>query len=191
MEVLKHNWDWIAANPWGSLALAFMIFMGGWGLARLFYGERLELLKIKSEKLDPIRKPASSRSYVYKSHGRHGRNALATTTHDAVVGEPMSLAALIPVEGRLHVVLQGPPPASLGEIHAAWHYSIAGVTNWTASRYQESTNAPTQHFNAEEGVADLHIEFARAGYVTIEAFEGDQRSVTWTKRLHVLPPRSL
>lgn len=49
MELFEKNWDWISSNPWGFLALSVAIFALGWQVAKLYYGERIELLKIKRD----------------------------------------------------------------------------------------------------------------------------------------------
>jgi hypothetical protein len=49
MELLQQNWGWITSNPWGFATFAVVIFGLGWGAARLFYGERIELLKVRAD----------------------------------------------------------------------------------------------------------------------------------------------
>jgi hypothetical protein len=186
MDIIKANWDWIASNPWGFVALSALIFGAGWGFAKLFYGERIELLKAQiasTSKGDSKTGPETN--FRYKPHGRHGRNLLAGTTHEAIVEEDLSLQANIPDGKKLHIVLYGPPPQSISETSGAWYFSVMGVNNWTASTYQESTSGCIQHFNAEEGAAEMQFHFARPGQVRIEAFEGEDKTATWSKILHV------
>lgn len=186
MDLFKANWDWIASNPWGFAALSLLMFGLGWGLAKLLYGERLELLKVQLFSLSkscPENGPVTE--FRYRSHGRHGRNVLADTTHDVTIDEKLSFQADVPDGEKLHVVLHGPQPQLLSETSGAWHFSVIGVNNWTNSKYQENTSGCVQHFNAEEGPADMQFFFARPGQVKIEVFEGDSRAATWSKSLHV------
>ena len=186
MELNKANWDWILNNPWGFAALSLLIFGAGWGLAKLFYSERIELLKAQIASAGTRSSESSPVSgFHYRSHGRHGRNLLAETTHDVVVDEQLSFQATVPEGRRVHVVLRGPQPHSLSETAGAWYFPVIGVNNWTASKYQENTSGCVQHFNAEEGPADMQLFFARAGRVQIEAFEGDDRAATWSKCIYV------
>jgi hypothetical protein len=158
----------------------------GWGVARQLYIERIELLKAQiasPSKISSENGPVTD--FRYRPHGRHGRNVLAETTHDVAVGEQLSLQANVPEGKKLHVVLHGPQPQSLSEISGAWHFSVIGVNNWTNSRYQENTSGCVQHFNAEEGPADMQFFFSRPGQVEVQVFEGDDRAATWSKSLHV------
>jgi hypothetical protein len=186
MELLQQNWAWISDNPWGFAALVILLFGAGWGAARTFYTERIELLKEKLSAMDgnPVKNGADT-TFRYKSNGRHGPNVLSTTVHDAVVGQHLSFQAQIPDNQKLHVVLHGPPPSSLSDTAAAWYFNVAGIDNWVASRYRESASSPTQHFNAESGPAEMQFSFGRAGDVRIEVFEGDSPTATWSKRIHV------
>lgn len=186
MGLLQQNWGWITANPWGFAAFVVSAFGAGWGVARLFYGERIELLKARAGSPNQHgAKEAPVRKFLYVANGRHGPNLLGATTHDAFVGQELSLRADIPDNENLHVVLHGPPHAHLSDTSGAWHYNVAGVTNWVISKYQDNTSSPVQHFNAESGRAELQLIFARAGNVHVEVFEGDSSSASWTKEIRV------
>ncbi|MGH8397634.1 MAG: hypothetical protein ACRETA_05250 [Gammaproteobacteria bacterium] len=156
------------------------------GAARLFYSERIELLKLKAS-ASP--KTASSQesavNFQYRTSGRHGPNLLGSATHDVNVGQHISFQADVPQGEKLHVVLHGPPAPSLSAISAAWYFNVVGIVNWVASNYQESTSSPTQHFNAEAGPADMQLHFGRAGDVLIEVFESDSTEATWSKSVRV------
>lgn len=186
MDLLQQNWGWITANPWGFSAFVVLAFGAGWGAAKLFYGERIELLKARagSPNQQSAEKSAISK-FQYVANGRHGPNLLGATTHDAFVGQELSLRADIPDNEMLHVVLHGPPHAYLSDASGAWHYNVVGVTNWVISKYQDDTSSPVQHFNAEPGRAELQLIFARAGNVRVEVFEGDSSLVSWSKDIRV------
>ena len=186
MELLRQNWAWIALNPWGFTALVVVAFGLGWGAARLFYSERIELLKLKvGEAGKTASGKAPTTKFQYKTNGRHGPNVLATSTHDAEIDQRMSFQAYIPEGQQLHVILHGPPMVDLGQTPAAWGFNVVGVVNWVASTYQESTTAPLQHFNAESGQAEMQFFFWRTGDVRIEVFEGDSTNPSWSKSIRV------
>lgn len=186
MDLLRQNWGWIAGNPWGFTAIVVVVFVAGWGAARLFYSERIELLKLRITDAGKAAsgKPASNK-IQYNPSGRHGPNILAASTHDAEIDQRLSFQANIPDGQKLHVVLYGPPPVNLGHIRGAWGFNVVGVVNWVASTYQESTTTPVQHFNAESGQAEMQFFFWRAGNVRIEVFENDNTSPSWSKSIHV------
>ena len=190
MDLIKANWDWIASNPWGFAALAALLFGAGWGFAKLLYSERIELLKAQiaaSSESGTSKIPATK--FLYRPNGRHGRNVLADTTHDVTAGDQLSFQADVPDGKKLHVVVHGPPPQSLSETFGAWYFSVIGVNNWTHSTYQENTSGPIQHFNAEDGRADMMFFFGRPGEVLIDVFEGDSKSPAWSKTIHVADKR--
>lgn len=186
MELLQRNWGWITTNPWGFATFVVLAFGAGWGVAKLFYGERIELLQARagSPNQQSDKKSAVSK-FQYVANGRHGPNLLAATTHDAFVGQELSLRADIPDNETLHVVLHGSAHANLSDASVAWHYNVVGVTNWVMSKYQNNTSSPVQHFNAVSGRAELQLTFARAGNVHVEAFEGDSSSASWSKDIRV------
>lgn len=186
MDLLRQNWGWITANLWGFATFVVLAFCAGWGVAKLFYGERIELLKARagSQNKQSDKESAVSK-FQYVANGRHGPNLLAATTHDAFVGQELSLRADIPDNEMLHVVLHGPPHTHLSDTSGAWHYNVVGVTNWVISMYQDNTSSPVQHFNAESGRAELQLIFARAGNVHVEVFEGDSFSASWSKDIRV------
>ncbi|MHB1282416.1 MAG: hypothetical protein ACYCZI_00890 [Metallibacterium scheffleri] len=186
MDLLKQYWGWITANPWGFATFVVMAFGAGWGVAKRFYGERIELLKARLGGPNQHSVKESSVSKIlYVTNGRHGPNLLGATTHDAFVGQVLSLRADIPENETLHVVLHGPPYAHLSDTSGAWHYNVVGVTNWIISKYQDNTSSPVQHFNAESGRAELELSFSRAGNVRVEVFECDSSSASWTKDIRV------
>lgn len=186
VDLLRQNWAWIASNPWAFAAFVVVAFGFGWGAARLFYSERIELLKLKASA--SLKAPSAQESAVkfqYRATGRHGPNLLGSATHDVKVGQHISFQADVPQGEKLHVVLHGPPIPSLGASSAAWYFNVVGVVNWVASTYQESTSSPVQHFNAEAGLADMQFYFGRAGDVFIEVFEGESTEATWSKSIRV------
>jgi len=188
VDLLRQNWTWIASNPWAFAAFVVVAFGFGWGAARLFYSERIELLKLKagaSLRSSSAYEPATK--FQYRISGRHGPNLLGSATHDVKVGQHISFQAYVPQGEKLHVVLHGPPQTSLSAMPAAWYFNVVGVVNWVASTYQEGTSSATQHYNAESGPADMQFHFARAGDVSIEVFEGDSTEPTWTKSIRVHP----
>lgn len=71
MELFEKNWEWIASNPWGSIGLAILCFVSGWGVAKLFYQERLEILKEKRLNNSPTNVLSK---FFYPEHGRNGKN---------------------------------------------------------------------------------------------------------------------
>lgn len=187
MGLLQQNWGWITANPWGFTTFLALAFGAGWGAAKLFYGERIELLKAKAS--SPNQRSAKEqsirKSHLYVANGRHGPNLLGATTHDVFIGQELSLRADIADNETLHVVLHGPPHACLSDTSGAWYYNVVGVTNWVISKYQDNTSSPVQHFNAESGLAELKLIFSRSGNVRVEVFEGDSSSASWTKDIRV------
>ena len=186
MGLLQQNWGWVTANPWSFATFIILAFGAGWGAAKLFYGERIELLKAKvGSPSQQSTKESVIGKVQYVANGRYGPNLLAATTHDAFVGQELSLRADIPDDETLHVVLHGPPHAYLNDTSGAWHYDVVGVTNWVISKYQDNTSSPVQHFNAESGRAELQLTFARTGNVRVEVFEGDSSSASWGKDIRV------
>lgn len=186
MEFLRQNWEWIAMNPWGFGTFIILAFGAGWTAAKLFYRERLELLKARAESTNHVTNSESAAQvFEYVANGRHGPNILAATLHDIVVDQELSLRANIPEGQTLHVVLHGSPDEYLDDTSAAWAYNVVGVTNWVMSKYQDSTSPPVQHFNAESGRAELELSFCRPGIVRVEVFEGSGTTPTWVKELCV------
>lgn len=181
MDLLQQNWLWITGNPWGATGLALLCITLGWGAAGLLYQERIEILK--ERQAAPEKQNSSSAAFAYPSIGRHGKNVLANSTNHVFVGEWLSFRAEIPPKSRLHIELQGPKPEHLGDTGASWSYSI-GTINWTASGYDAHAGG-RQSFEAEEGTADLKLQFARPGAVQITALEGASQAPSWTRTLRV------
>lgn len=149
-----------------------------------------EIDRLKSQLASQIPDVGSKQSsqeqkFLYQPYGRSGRNILSDTTHDVKAGEDLSLEAKVPTGKKLHVVLHGPPPQHIDESSGAWHYSISGIQNWKISKYQENPSGCIQHFNAEEGMAEMTIFFSRDGQFTIEVFEGESRVASWRKIISV------
>jgi hypothetical protein len=183
MELVQQNWHWISTNPWGAAGLALLCITFGWAAASLFYQERIEVLKERQSV--PKKQTSSSPQFVYPTVGRHGKNVLANSTKDVFVGDWLSFRAEIPSKSRLHIELQGPEFEDLDDTGASWMYSISTI-NWTTSKY-DAQNGGRQFFDAEEGTADLKLQFARAGEVRITALEGASQTPSWTKVLRVRP----
>jgi hypothetical protein len=169
MDFFQTHWGWITSDPWAFGAFAVLFLGFGWGVAKLVYEERIAILKERVERPSGATPPASPKSFAfdYQAQGRHGRNVLASSTHDTIVGEFMSLQAIVPQASHLHVVLTGPPQQLLSDNIAAWSMSVVGIVNWTFGRYQETTQETSQHFNAEGGSADLQIAFHRPGAILV------------------------
>lgn len=185
MEFIKTNWDWISSNPWVSLSFAALCFGVGWGVACLYYKERIEILK---EKVSGI--PSSKekiKKYSYAQHGRYGKNILVNSTSTVKVGEPVSLRAEIPEDQRLHVEIEGPKRVYLADNEASWVYSIGKSINWSAQTYKNEKGG-FQAFDAEGGVADKELTFKRIGEVTVNVYEGESKAPTWGRTFLVEEP---
>jgi hypothetical protein len=188
MDVFKANWEWIATNPWGFTTMAILFLGLGWGAAKLFYSERMELLKSQaSSKAPPTPAPAKSdtQPYRFAPAGRYGRNLLGATTHRVVVGERVSLKVEMPEDGMLRVELLGSPPTTLDEQSYGWTFD-AFSTVWEHEPYQHDSHR--QGLVAAGGNGDLGFQFCRAASVTIEVYEGEVRVPTWTKQIQVVAP---
>jgi len=186
MEFFRENWDWISSNPWLTMTLIILSFASGWGVARLFYGERISVLKEKlagaTSKISVTRN--SSNEFRYPHAGRYGRNILANSIHDANVGDEMSFSAEVPDGGKLHVVLN---LSSGKSVNTIWGFSVDGKENWTHSRFHfcDKTQSYIQHFNAETGKADMKFSLMNPGVISVKAFEGESQNITWEKNIHV------
>lgn len=191
MEWLDTHWDWLATNPKGAITLALVLIGGTWLAAKAFYRERIDHLKerLEAEKAKPTAAssvPDSAEVFEYPPGGRHGRNLLSNGVQEVAVGEHVSLRAQVPRGTRLHVVLRGLPPIYLEDTSAGWNYSLGGITNWSARTYRGDAAVPEQHFDADGGVADLDLTFARTGDLFIEVFEGTDQVATWSRKVRVV-----
>lgn len=185
MDNLQQIWPVIQDQIWSFSSLALVIFGLGWGAARLFYGERLEILKEKAGRPKEAPRDSSPKAFAYPTDGRHGRNLLSNTVREARVGDIFSLRAEIPKGSSLHVILKGLPPIYLEDTSAAWSYSVVGVANWVAGEYHQDMQAAEQHFNAEVGAAELRLYIHREGELVIEAYEGGPGGNSWRKAMRV------
>jgi hypothetical protein len=181
MELIEKNWEWIASNPWGSIGLTILCIALGWGAARLFYQERLEILK---ERRSSNSSHKALDKFKYVEHGRSGKNILSNSHTSVAIDERVSLRAEIPNESKLHIEMKGPKPTTLSDTGASWFYSVGKSINWTANDYEKPSGG-RQSFHAEGGVADKELHFARAGEVEIIAYEGNSQTVTWRKVLNI------
>lgn len=183
MDFIKENWDWIFENIWKVISIATIFFAAGWGIATLFYKERIEILK---EKRGQQKQESSSDDVVddfkYPETGKNGKNILANSILSIRKGEKVSLIAIIPKKEKLLIVLKGSKIVHKQDNAASWIFSMGRIRNWTAKRY-EPENGGRQEFDAEHGTADMELEFQREGELIISVFEGDKRSKTWIKRV--------
>lgn len=78
----------------------------------------------------------------------------------------------------------GPKPLHTSDLSGSWIMSMPKLLNWTFNSY-DFENGGRQEFTAENGVADLELEFLRSGEVTINVFEGEDRNPGWQKTIIV------
>ena len=184
MDFIKENWDWIAESIWKVISIATIFFAVGWGLAALFYKERIEILKEKINSKNESPSSDDPSEFIYPETGKNGRNILANSTLSVQKGEKVSLRAIIPKNEKILIELKGPKRLYKQDDGASWNFSISQKRNWTTKTY-EPENGGRQEFDAESGSADMEIVFQREGKVIISVFEGDMRSNTWTKEITV------
>lgn len=182
MNFLQENWLWISTNPWSVAGFALICISIGWGAATLLYQERIALLK--ERQATSTKETSLSTAFIYPPVGRHGKNILANSTNDIFIQEWLSFRAEVPPKSRLHIELQGPKPEHLDDTGPSWVFGIS-IINWTANGYDEASGG-RQSFLAEDGIADLKLQFIRSGNVQITAFEGISQTPSWTKTLRVL-----
>ncbi|WP_412972079.1 hypothetical protein [Glaciecola sp. MF2-115] len=178
MDIIKNNWEWLSVNPWVAIALALMFFGLGWAAANLFYKERIQLLKEKNNASNS--QTVVHENFEYPQSGRYGKNVLSNTAQSIGINEKVGFRAEIPKKSRILVVLKGPKPLHKSDKGHSWQYNLSKRSNWTTSTY-ESESGGRQEFTAENGTADMELEFVRSGEATIEVFEGEDKSVSWVK----------
>jgi hypothetical protein len=182
MEFIKTNWDWVSSNPWSSIGFAALFFGIGWSLARLYYKERIEILKEKNSIIPPSKKKV--KNYTYAQHGRYGKNILVNSTPTIKIGEPVSLRAEIAEGQRLHIEMEGPKRVYLSDNDPSWLYSVGKSINWSAQTYKNEKGG-FQAFDAESGVADKELIFKREGEVTVNVYEGESQAPSWGRTFRV------
>tara|TARA_R110000868_G_scaffold220806_1_gene472222 strand:- start:4442 stop:5002 length:561 start_codon:yes stop_codon:yes gene_type:complete len=184
MDFVKENWDWIFENIWKVISIATIFFAAGWGIATLFYKERIEILKERGQQKQESPSDDAVDEFKYPETGKNGRNLLANSILSIKKGEKVSLKAIIPKNEKLLIELKGPKIVHKHDNDASWIFSMGRIRNWTAKTY-EPENGGRQEFDAEYGTADMELEFKREGEVIISVFEGENRSKTWTKRITI------
>jgi hypothetical protein len=160
-----------------------MFFCLGWAAASLFYKERIEILKEKNNGSNSP-KTIANENFEYPQSGRYGKNVLANTAQSIGINEKVGFRAEIPKKSRILFVLKGPKPLHKSDKGHSWQFSLSRLSNWTTSTY-ESENGGRQEFTAENGTADMELEFVRSGVATIEVFEGEDKSVSWVKTITI------
>lgn len=158
-----------------------MLRRGLGGAARMFYQERLAILKEKVLSNSPNEVVGR---FIYAEHGRNGKNILSNSHISVAIEERVSLRAEIPNKSKLHIEMKAPKPTTLGDIGDSWFFSLGKSINWTANDYEKPSGG-TQSFHAEGGIADKELYFARAGKVEIVAYEGDSQTISWRKVLNI------
>jgi hypothetical protein len=184
MDFIKENWDWVFENIWKVISIATIFFGAGWGIATLFYKERIEILKERGQQKQESPSNDVVDEFKYPETGKNGRNILANSILSIKKGEKVSLKAIIPKNEKLLIELKGPKIVHNQDNDATWIFSMGRIRNWTAKTY-EPENGGRQEFDAEYGTADMELEFQREGEVIISVFEGDKRSKTWTKQITI------
>tara|TARA_R110002012_G_scaffold56973_1_gene146537 strand:+ start:28338 stop:28898 length:561 start_codon:yes stop_codon:yes gene_type:complete len=184
MEFIKENWNWITENIWKVISIVIIFFTAGWGVAALFYKERIEILKEKINSKNESPSSDDSNGFIYPETGKNGKNILANSTLSVQKGEKVSLKAIIPKNEKILIELKGPERVHKQDDGASWNFPISRIRNWTAKTY-EHENGGRQEFDAESGSADMELAFQREGKVMISVFEGDIRSNTWEKEINV------
>jgi hypothetical protein len=182
MEFIKNNWEWFSSNPWVAVTLALMFFGLGWAAAKLFYNERIELLKEKNN--GSHSQPVKHENFEYPQSGRYGKNVLCNTVLSIGINDKVAFRAQIPTKSRILVVIKGPRPLHKSDTGHSWQFSHSKRANWTTSTY-EPENGGRQEFTAENGAADMELEFVRSGEATISVFEGEDKSVSWEKTITI------
>jgi hypothetical protein len=184
MDFIKENWDWIAENIWKIISIATIFFATGWGIAVLFYKERIAILKEKVNPKKEIPSDSSVNEFRYPETGKNGSNILANSTLSVRKGENVSLKTIIPKNEKILLELKGPNRVHKQDNGASWVFPIGRIRNWTAKTY-EPENGGRQEFDAESGSADMELVFQREGEVMITVFEGDKHSNIWKKQISI------
>ena len=182
MDFIKNNWEWISAHPWLIITIALMFLVLGWKTATLYYKERIELLKEKNN--NSLKLDNEPELFEYPQSGRYGKNLLSNSVITTDLNEKVALRAEIPKKSRIFIEIRGPKPLHKSDLGASWQMSMSRLLNWTFNTY-EFDSGGRQEFTAENGVADLELEFIRSGEVTITVFEGEDRNASWDKTIIV------
>jgi hypothetical protein len=182
MGIVKDNWELIASNPWFVISLALMFSILGWKAATLFYKERIELLKEKSNGNNQTL--SEPEFFDYPQSGRYGKNVLSNSVQSINKNEKVALRSEIPKKSRLLIIIKGPDPQHKSDTGGSWQFSLSKKSNWTTSTY-EFENGGRQEFTAENGTADMELEFTRSGNVTFSVFEGEEKNASWEKEITI------
>jgi hypothetical protein len=182
MDFIKNNWEWISTHPWLVITIALMFFVLGWKAATLFYKERIELLKEKNNNVPKV--DNEPETFKYPQSGRYGNNVLSNSVITTTLNGKVALRAETPQYSRILIEMLGPKPLHKSDLGASWQMSMSKLLNWTFNTY-DFDNGGRQEFTAENGVADLELEFLRSGEVTINIFEGEDRNPSWQKTIIV------
>lgn len=184
MKLLRDNWDWITLNPWGAASLAILLFLLGWGAARLFYRERLAVL---AEQRNSETLQQGTKKFTYPKSGRFGRNILSRSTTNIFKDEEVSLRADVPKGKELSIELRSLEPNNTEQKKAAWLCPLGKSINWSEQKYQYSEGGH-QLFECEEGVADKEIHFKCPGEIAVKVYEDGAPSATWSRHFSVIEP---
>ncbi|MBY6017366.1 hypothetical protein KUW04_06185 [Halomonas denitrificans] len=182
MEFIRNNWEWISTHPWLVITIALMFFVLGWNAANLFYKERMELLKEKSN--NAPKENSKPEAFKYPKSGRYGKNILSNSVITTSLNEKVALRAETPQNSRILIEMLGPKSLHKSDLGGSWQMSMSKLLNWTCNTY-DFDNGGRQEFTAENGVADLELEFLRPGEVTINVFEGEDCNPSWQKKITV------
>ena len=185
MDLIKQNWEWLLQNPWGASALALALIAIVWAVARAFYQERIELLRERLSSLTATDVPTTT--FVYPHAGRYGKNVLSNSTTTVAINEVVSLRAEVPVDSKLHILIQGPDEVASDESTeriGAWYWSVGHNHNWIPGGY-DFANGGVQGFDAEGGWADMQLVFAKPGAIRIVAFEAGAQAASWSRTMNV------
>jgi hypothetical protein len=182
MDFIKNNWEWISDHPWLVITIALMFFVLGWKAATLYYKERIELLKEKNN--NTPKSDNESVLFKYPQSGRYGKNILSNSVMTTTLNEKVALRAETPENSRILIEMLGPKALHKSDLGGSWQMSMPKLLNWTFNTY-DFDNGGRQEFTAENGVADLELEFLRSGEVTITVFEGEDRNASWQKTIIV------
>ncbi len=148
----------------------------------LFYKERIEILKEKNG----VTKKSSdtSKKFNYPIAGRFGKNILSSSVRSINLNESVAMSVVIPNNSRILVEIKGPAFTHISDTEGSWNFSLSKKVNWSVDTY-ESDNGGRQEFVAGSGEADMELEFARSGIVSIVAYEGEDKEKSWEKTINV------
>lgn len=179
---LKEIWDWVTLNPWGALSLIGIAGIATWRVVTWQSKAQIEFMRERLAAYEANDSGRKVQAFGYPREGRFGKNVLANTTSEVVLGKSVSMRADIPEGSRLLIELRASQPGDVDRSKGGWYYAIGGF-NWTSTGYDH--DEVRQPFVAEGGMADLCITFQFEGEVLIIAREGDAQRPSWERKFRV------